>query len=175
MPLIILIFLCFLCVLCGSIAVIGMERIAKLAILVAAPLFLTAALWMDRQPSYKAYEAPVLAPPAGAVPVSGRGIVPQVGELQNPVSPTRESLAQGEALFAVNCAMCHGRTSAEPGPVGKKLSPPPPGLDSELVQGLNDFTIFKVITTGFGRMPPFRDKLIPRERWLLVNFLRTRK
>lgn len=28
-------------------------------------------------------------------------------------------------LFTINCAMCHGRSSAERGPVGKKLTPPP--------------------------------------------------
>lgn len=151
-----------------------MKRMSNLAILAAVP-FLTAALWMDRQPSHKAYEAPVLAPPATAVPVSGKEIVSQEGELHNPVNPTKESLAQGEKLFDINCAMCHGRTSAERGPVGKKLSPPPPGLDHELVQGLGDSGIFRAITFGFGRMPPFRDKLMPRERWVLVNFLRTRK
>ena len=151
-----------------------MKRIARLAILVAAP-FLTAALWMDKQPSYKPYETPVLSPPAGSVSVSGREMAPQETGLPNPVTPTEATLAEGKTLFDINCAMCHGQSSAALGPVGKKLSPPPPGLDSELVQGLNDFTIFKVITTGFGRMPPFRDKLIPRERWLLVNFLRTRK
>ena len=42
----------------------AMKRIARLAILAAAPL-LMAALWMDEQPSYKPYEAPVLAPPVG--------------------------------------------------------------------------------------------------------------
>ena len=151
-----------------------MKRISKLAILALAPL-LTAALWMDRQPSYNTYEAPVLAPPVGSVPVSGREIVPREGALNNPVTATEATLAQGKTLFDINCAMCHGQSSGEPGPVGKKLSPPPPGLDHDLVQVLNDAAIFKAITFGFGRMPPFRDKLLPEERWLLVNFLRTRK
>jgi hypothetical protein len=53
-----------------------MKYIAKLVILFAAPL-LIAAIWMDDQQSYKPYKAPVLAPPAGAVPVTGREIVSQ--------------------------------------------------------------------------------------------------
>ena len=77
--------------------------------------------------------------------------------------------------YQVNCAMCHGQTSAKPGPVGRKLSPPPPGLDHDLVGSLSDAAIFKAITFGFGRMPTFRDKLIPQERWNLVNYLRARK
>ncbi len=151
-----------------------MKRILKLAILVIAPL-LAAAIWMDDQQSYKPYKAPVLAPPAGAVPVTGREVVSQESELKNPISPTAESLAEGKALFETNCVICHGQTSAERGPVGKKLTPPPPGLDHDMVKGLSDSTIFKTITFGFGRMPVFQDKLTPQERWNLVNFLRTRK
>lgn len=151
-----------------------MRHILKLVILAAAPL-LMAALWMDRQPSYKPYQAPLLTPPEGSVPVTGREIVSRDSEPRNPATPTKESLARGAALFAINCAMCHGQTPAERGPVGKKLKPPPPGLDQDLVRERSDTHIFKAVTFGFGRMPPFKDKLTQQERWDLVNFLRTRR
>jgi mono/diheme cytochrome c family protein len=151
-----------------------MKRILQLAILAAVPL-LMAALWMDDQQTSKPYRAPVLSPPAGAVPVSGKEIVSQQAELKNPITPTAASLSEGKVLFDINCAMCHGQTSAERGPVGKKLVPRPPGLDPGMVRGLSDSTIFKAITFGFGRMPSFKDKLKPEERWGLANFLRTRK
>ncbi len=150
-----------------------MKRILQLATLFAAPL-LMAAIWMDDQQSYKPYKAPVLAPPADAVPVSGRELVSRDAEF-NPVTPNEASLSQGKTLFDINCAMCHGQTSAERGPVGQKLVPPPPGLDHVMVKGLSDSTVFKAITFGFGRMPAFKDKLMPEERWSLVNYLRTRK
>jgi len=148
--------------------------VKKLVILAAVPL-LTAAIWMDDQQSYKPYKSPVLAPPAGAVPITGREVVSQESELKNPVPSGAESVAAGKALFETNCLICHGQTSAERGPVGKKLIPPPPGLDPAMVKGLSDSTIFKAITFGFGRMPVFQDKLTPQERWNLVNYLRTRK
>ena len=151
-----------------------MKRVLKLTILATVPL-LMAAIWLDDQQSYKPYKAPVLAPPAGAVPTTGREIVSQASELKNPVPSTAASLAEGKALFETNCVICHGQTSAERGPVGKKLIPPPPGLDPDMVKGLSDSTIFKTITFGFGRMPVFQDKLTPQERWNLVNFLRTRQ
>jgi mono/diheme cytochrome c family protein len=44
-----------------------------------------------------------------------------------------------------------------------------------MLKGLSDAAIFKAITLGFGRMPAFKDKLTPEERWNLVNFVRTRK
>jgi len=151
-----------------------MRHILKLVILAAAPL-LMAAMWMDQQPSYKPYQAPLLSPPSDSVPVTGREIVSQGSELKNTIAPNPASLAQGKALFTINCAMCHGQTPAERGPVGKKLKPPPPGLNQNLVRERSDAHIFKAITFGFGRMPPFKDKLSPHERWDLVNFLRTRK
>ena len=152
-----------------------MKRSPKLVVLVAVAPLLVAAIWMDDQPSYRAYEAPVLAPPVTAVPVTGREIVSPESVLKNPVSPSKESLGQGKILFDINCAMCHGHSSTKPGPVGLKLTPPPPGLDHGTVRNLSDTDIFKAITFGFGRMPSFRDKLVPRERWSLVNFLRTRQ
>ncbi len=150
-----------------------MIRMSRTVILVAAPL-LTAALWMDDQPSYKPYEQPVVALPAGSVPVSGGEHGGLRSGMPKPVPPTAESLAQGKRLFEINCAFCHGQTSAKPGPVGTKLKPPPPGLDHELLKKRTDSQIFTAITDGFGRMPPFKDKVSPRERRDLVNFLRTR-
>jgi len=151
-----------------------MKRFATLTVVAVAPL-LVAALWMDQQPSYKPYQAPLLSPPSDSVPVTGREIVSQGSELKNPLTPTKESQERGKEFFTINCAMCHGQTPAERGPVGKKLKPPPPGLDQDLVRERSDSHIFKAITFGFGRMPPFKDKLTPHERWDLVNFLRARK
>jgi mono/diheme cytochrome c family protein len=87
---------------------------------------------------------------------------------------TPEFVAAGKALFEINCALCHGQTSSRPGPVGSKLTPPPPTLGHDMVRGLPDTLLLTAITNGFGRMPPFRDKLTPRERQQLLHFLRTR-
>jgi mono/diheme cytochrome c family protein len=145
-----------------------------MVVLVVAPL-LMAALWMDQQPTFKPYGEPVLLPPGTAVPFSGTEIVSPSAELQNPITPSAASLAQGKTLFANNCALCHGETSSRPGLVGSKLKPPPPGLNHDLLKERSDSQLFKVISNGFGRMPPFKEKLAPQERWHLVNFLRTRK
>ncbi len=152
-----------------------MKRISMLVIFLAAAPLLIAAIYMDDQQAYKPYKAPVLSAPAGAVPVTGKEIVSQESELKNPATATAASLSQGKTLFGTNCAMCHGETSTERGGVGKKLVPPPPGLDHDMLKGLSDAAIFKAVTLGFGRMPPFKDKLTPGERWNLVNFLRSRK
>jgi len=147
---------------------------ARLIILASVPLLL-AAMWMDRQPSPKPYQAPVLAPPADSVPITGRELLSQSSQPINPSTPTPASLARGEELFRINCALCHGLTSAERGSVGKKLNPPPPGLEPALLQQRSDAHIYKAISLGFGRMPPFKDRITQQERWELINYLRTRK
>ncbi|HAD03409.1 MAG: menaquinol oxidoreductase [Desulfuromonadales bacterium GWC2_61_20] len=149
-----------------------MQLISSMVIVAVAPLLL-AAWWMDEQPSSQAYDAPVLTAPAGSVPFSATAMVAPPGELHNPLPPTEASRARGATLFAINCALCHGQIPGQPGPVGRKFAPPPPGLGRALVQGRGDAAIFSAITVGFGRMPPFGDKLLPQERWDLVNFLRT--
>jgi len=151
-----------------------MRRYGKLTLVALAPL-LMAAIWMDEQPTYKPFQAPMPASPAGSVPVDGRESITQESQPKNPVAASPASLALGKELFEINCAMCHGQSTAERGPVGKKLVPPPPALDHDMVQGLSDADIFKALTFGFGRMPRFQEKLTPTERWHLVNFLRTRR
>jgi mono/diheme cytochrome c family protein len=151
-----------------------MRRISMIVILLVSPLLL-AALWMDHQPSYKPYQAPVLVPPATAVPFSQTEIVSPQAELKNPAQTTEASLSNGKKLFDINCALCHGQTPGKPGQVGAKLKPPPPGLDPEMVKGLSDSLVFGAITNGFGRMPPFKGKIPPSERWDLINFLHSRQ
>ncbi|UFS70402.1 cytochrome c [Geomonas sp. RF6] len=146
-----------------------MKRILLALVLACAPL-LTAAIWMDEQPSHKPNQAPLLAPPAGAVPVTGVESVPE-GDVKNPVPTSQSSVNAGRALYSINCFMCHG-DAAKRGAVGLKLNPPPPGLTPPLIQALNDTIIFGAITKGFGRMPPFQDKLSPEERWNIINYLR---
>lgn len=105
----VLIFFYIFCVLCVSTAVFGMKRVSRVAVVAVAPL-LMAALWMDKQPSPKHYQAPILASPVSSVAVSGTEIVSLGTELNNPLTPTAASLSRGKE-FSINCAMCHGSAS----------------------------------------------------------------
>ena len=151
-----------------------MKQLSQWIMVAMAPL-LMAAIWMDDQPSFKPHEAPVLAPPSTAVPTSGKEIVSWQSVLENSVPASKESVARGAALYTIDCRLCHGHKPAEPGPVGRHLTPPPPSPYQERMRNLSDADIYKRITLGFGRMPPFQGKLSPRERWDLVNYLRTLK
>ena len=138
---------------------------------------LMALLWgcsdMTDQPSFKSQEAPRLASPAGSVPVKGLDLFDGTIRQENPEPATATSLQKGRALFLVNCAMCHGQEGMGDGKVGERMAPPPPpDLHVGKVQDLEDFDIFVRLTYGYGRMPGFRDRLSPAERWHLVNYVK---
>lgn len=143
-------------------------------LLLAATPLLLAAVWMDQQPSYKPYDAPLLTPPAESVPVTGQELADPKVILSNPTESDAESIARGAELFVINCSFCHGSESGTPGPVGRKLQPPAPVLPAQRLQQLSDGELFQRMTFGVGRMPAFRLRLAPDERWDLVNYLRSR-
>ena len=93
--------------------------------------------------------------------------------LQNPVERTPESVERGAALFARNCASCHGETGAGDGPLADTL-PAPPANFTVHVPFHPDGVLFAWITDGIRGtgMPGWRDQLGEQERWDLVNFLR---
>lgn len=93
--------------------------------------------------------------------------------LQNPIERTPESVERGAALFARNCASCHGDTGAGDGTLADTL-PAPPANFTVHVPFHPDGVLFAWITDGIRGtgMPAWRNQLGEQERWDLVNFLR---
>lgn len=128
---------------------------------------------MHDQPSIKPQEAPRRTAPAEAVPVQGKLIVSWQSQLSNTVPKSEASVQRGEKLFQINCAMCHGTRDGHSGKIGSKFVPPPPDLHDPRIRALSDGDIYKRISLGFGRMPPFQLALSATDRWHLVNYLRS--
>ncbi|MDX1763560.1 MAG: cytochrome c [bacterium] len=142
------------------------------AMLVLTSLFgLTGCYDMHDQPSYKAQEGPRLYPPEGSVPIQGLEVWASEAPA-NPVARSEDSVEQGRALYAINCAMCHGLEGAGDGPVGKKWLVPPANLNKERIQNLQDGELFKRITEGYGTMPGLKKRVPPEDRWHIVNYIR---
>jgi mono/diheme cytochrome c family protein len=132
-------------------------------------------VFMEIQPSYGNQEAP-LPVPARSVPVEGPAYVPGAGSPTNPVPADEASLARGEQLFRTHCQMCHGETGQGNGPISAFLvQKRPADISSELVQSKDDGTLFLTISNGFGMMPALNANLTVRERWDVVNYVRTLK
>lgn len=146
--------------------------IALLALVFTAAC-LTGCSNMDEQPSFMPQEAPRLKVPAEAVSFEAWPRVTWQSQLENPVIADEASLARGEELYLINCALCHGTRDTYLGPVGQKLSPPPPSLHDERIGNLTDSDMIKRISLGFGRMPAFQDLIGYIDRWHLVNYVGT--
>lgn len=129
--------------------------------------------FMGLQPSYGNMEEP-LPVPARSIPVEGAAYIPGFTP-ENPVPADEASIARGAQFYALHCQMCHGVKYDGRGPVGNLLRPfLPADLTSALVQSKSDGSLFLTITLGVeGRMPALNENLLVRDRWDIVNFLRT--
>jgi mono/diheme cytochrome c family protein len=132
--------------------------------------------FMEIQPSFKPMENP-LPPPERSIPVEGAIAIPGMGAPQNPVTADEASLARGKELFAINCKMCHGDNGQGDGPIAPFLvNYKPANLTSPLLKALSDGDVFLIITNGVpDRMPALNENLTVRERWDVVNYIRTLK
>ena len=131
--------------------------------------------FMEIQPSYGTQNHP-LPVPAQSIPVEGAAYIPGNGAPTNPVPADDVSIKRGAQLFTINCVMCHGQTGQGTGTIAAFLiKKKPADLTSPLVQMKSDGTIFLTISNGFGFMPAMNENFTVRERWDLVNFIRTLK
>jgi mono/diheme cytochrome c family protein len=132
--------------------------------------------FMEIQPSFKPMDDP-LPVPAQSIPIEGPAYIPNMGAPTNPVPADDASLARGAELFHINCTACHGVGGKGDGPVAAFLQKKKPAdLTSPAIQFLSDGAIFMVITNGRpGTMPALNENLTVRERWDVVNFVRTLK
>ena len=128
----------------------------------------------------------LFSPPEGTVPIGWGDVIspatlsPAEQEtIVNPVPATLTSLKNGEKLFNVNCATCHGPTGGGDGPIAAPNGPiagvlpigPGSPLGFSLAPGLTDGHIYTTISLGRGRMPNYR-RISPDGRWDVVNYIR---
>lgn len=145
--------------------------------------------FMEIQPSYGTQEQPRPVP-AQSIPVEGAAYIPGAGAPVNPVPADKTSISRGAQLFSIHCMMCHGEAGEGNGTISAFLvKKKPANLTSEPVQSKNDGDLFLTISNGIynpnntlfpgvefsGQMPPLNENLTVRERWDVVNYIRTLK
>lgn len=129
--------------------------------------------FMELQPSFDAQENPLPVPPR-SIPVDSLAFVPNVGAPQNPVEADEISISRGETLYVLNCVMCHGESGEGNGSVAALLANKPANLTLDVTQNKSDGALFLTLTNGVdGRMPPMIENLNVRDRWDVVNYIRT--
>jgi len=130
--------------------------------------------FMEIQTSYKPMEDP-LPVAAQSIPVEGAAYVPGMGAPVNPIAADEISLQRGAQLYNLNCSHCHGKTGLGDGAVAVFLEQAKPAnLTDPVVQQKSDGALFLTISNGVtGRMPALNENLTVRDRWDIVNYLRT--
>lgn len=126
---------------------------------------------MDKSPATGYQEGPRRTVPAESVPIDGPVLIAGQPASER-IDSSDDSVARGQVLFGINCAMCHGPDAGGDGPF-KKYLPEIPALTSDRVRSMSDDEIFLVITLGRNRMPALGENLTPGETWDVVNYVRS--
>ena len=132
---------------------------------------------MDSQPKYHEYEPAQLfsdgrvlqAPPAGTV---ARNDAARAVETTQRPAVTTALLARGREQYDVFCSPCHDRTGKGRGIVVQRGMPRPPSLHDQRLRDADDQRLFDVISKGYGAMYAHGDRILPRDRWAIVAYVR---
>jgi mono/diheme cytochrome c family protein len=106
---------------------------------------------------------------------AGHDVPDEAAAVPNPIDANDQSVEAGAALYAANCAVCHGETGEGDGPTAETLEQKPADLHEDHVQDLSDGALFYIISHGRPEtpMPAWEEVLSEEERWHVVNFVRT--
>ncbi len=92
---------------------------------------------------------------------------------ENPLANDEQAWLKGKKLFNKMCWICHGNSGEGNGPGSANLNPKPKNLTDSTLQKQTDGTLFWKISNGRGAMAPYKMTLLEKERWQLVNYIRT--
>lgn len=127
---------------------------------------------MARNPSVDYQEGPRRLPADGAVPIQGLSVIPEEFPT-NPISADEVSVQRGKVLYTIHCRPCHGENGHGDGPLADYFDRTPENLTSPQITAEFDGSVYLTIVLSFGQMPSLAENLTPRERWDVVNYVRT--
>jgi mono/diheme cytochrome c family protein len=91
--------------------------------------------------------------------------------IRNPLTDSAAVLAQGDTLYQIFCAVCHGQAGAANGTVGPRMGAP--SLLTARARGYSDGHMYSLIRYGRGVMPRYGDKIPSADaRWAVVTYVR---
>ena len=110
--------------------------------------------------------------PAKTNGIDSNALINLTASIKNPL-PALSSADSAEAgrLFNINCAVCHGAKAENNGPLAQKIG----GVKSIVVAspGYSDGRIFYVMTYGQNNMGSYASQLDRKQRWMIVQYIRS--
>lgn len=109
-------------------------------------------------------------------PVQKKWIAPaSADKIINPLKNDPKAVVSGKKLFKMLCSVCHGPKGKGDGMAGAGLIPKPADLTSASFQSQTDGAIFWKIQEGRSPMPSYQSALPEKNRWEIINYIRTLK
>ncbi len=93
--------------------------------------------------------------------------------VKNPLAGNTSVIPEAKVLYVGNCAPCHGKSGKGNGPAAAGLKIKPADHTSAKVQSMSDGSLYWMISTGHTPMPSYKTALTTKQKWELVNYIRT--
>lgn len=108
------------------------------------------------------------------------GIPAPYSAVHNPLPPTPENVQRGAAVYAADCASCHGADGRGDGPGSRDLKPPPAELGwlnrvpTRWLDAYMDWTVAEGGQPFGTAMPGYKGKLSDQEIWSVIGYIQAR-
>jgi hypothetical protein len=89
-----------------------------------------------------------------------------------PFPVTRAVLDRGRERFNIYCTPCHGLGGDGDGVIVQRGFQQPPSYHIDRLRNAPVGHFFSVITNGFGAMYPYGYRILPRDRWAIIAYIR---
>jgi mono/diheme cytochrome c family protein len=93
--------------------------------------------------------------------------------IKNPVTPDAASLKEAKTLYTSYCTPCHGDKGKGDGVAAAGLAVKPADHSSVNIQNKTDGALYWEMSEGHNPMPSYKQLFIEKQRWQLVNYIRT--
>lgn len=89
-----------------------------------------------------------------------------------PFKITVQDLQRGQERFNIYCSPCHGRVGDGEGMIVQRGFSHPPSYHIDRLRNAPVGHFYDVITNGFGAMHSYAARVAPRDRWLIIAYIR---
>ena len=107
---------------------------------------------------------------AGAAAQGAAGEDDDAADVPFPV--TAEVITRGQERYRIFCAMCHGDTGVGDGMIVRRGFRQPPSYHEDRLRQARVGYFFRVITEGYGAMPPYNAQVPVQDRWAIAAYIR---
>jgi mono/diheme cytochrome c family protein len=103
------------------------------------------------------------------------GTVPRVAHearTEVPLTATAALVVRGQQQYDIFCVPCHGRTGKGDGMIVQRGFTKPPSLVEGKLRNAKAEVYYNAMTSGYGAMYSFADRLAPGDRWAVIAYIR---